>query len=92
MNNEQEVLYQKQYQDTLTLLCQQKVSKLESRVTTKQCQGEAAVVANQVGEFPLEEKTTRFANTNFEDISLKRRWITPILKNGTVGFLKIILT
>jgi len=84
MNNEQEVLYEKQYLNTLTLLCQQKQSKLESRVTTQPCKGEAAVVANQVGEFPLSEKTTRFADTDYEDISLKRRWITPILKNGTV--------
>ena len=61
MNNEQEVLYQKQYLDTLTLLCQQKQSKLESRVETQDCTGEAAVVANQVGEFPLQEKETRFA-------------------------------
>ncbi len=84
MNNEQEVLYQNQYLDTLTLLCQQKQSKLESRVTTKDCEGEKAVVADQVGEFPLNEKNTRFADTEYEDISLKRRWITPILKNGTV--------
>lgn len=84
MNNEQEVLYQKQYLDTLTLLCQQKQSKLESRVETQDCTGEAAVVANQVGEFPLQEKETRFADTEYEDISLKRRWITPVLKNGTV--------
>jgi hypothetical protein len=84
MNNEQEVLYQKQYLDTLTLLCQQRKSKLESRVETQNCTGEGAVVANQVGEFPLEEKETRFADTKYEDISLKRRWITPVLKNGTV--------
>lgn len=84
MNNEQEVLYQNQYQNTLTLLCQQEKSKLESRVTHKDCQGEKVVAADQVGEFPLHEKETRFADTDYEDIALKKRWIVPTLKNGSV--------
>lgn len=63
------------YGNSIKLLAQQEVSKLETCVTVqKGLKGKQAVAADFVGEFPLKERTQRLSDTPLEDINRERRW------------------
>lgn len=80
-----EKTYTQRYGNLITMLAQQTMSKLESRVTVQAgLKGKSAVAADQIGKFQFAEVTNRLADTELQDIDRDRRWYEPKMMRGVV--------
>lgn len=66
-----------QYTSNVSMLLQQKVSKLRAAVMTGSYTGKQASVVDQVGPIEMLPVTTRFAPMARVDAALDRRWVFP---------------
>lgn len=65
------------FSNNVTLLSQQRKSRLEPYVTTQPCMGKGAVVADQLGTVTVKKKTLRHEDTKYSDTARARRWLIP---------------
>lgn len=77
MSTEIEKHYINTYTETVKLLAQQKLSKLEPLVTVQPANGQGAVVADQFGTVTAREQTERFEDTKYSETPRYRRWLSP---------------
>lgn len=69
--------YGQQFASTISLLLQQKDSKLSGRVTTGSYVGKQASPVEQMGAIAMQPVTTRFAPMGRVDAPTDRRWVFP---------------
>lgn len=69
--------YVQQFSTNVSLLLQQKGSKLRGAVTEGSYVGSQASPVDQIGAVEAQEVTTRFAPMNRIDASVDRRWVFP---------------
>lgn len=69
--------YVQQYTSNVSMLLQQKVSKLRAAVMTGSYTGKQASIVDQVGPVEMLPVTSRFAPMGRVDAALDRRWVFP---------------
>jgi len=70
-------LYTQKFSSNVALLAQQKLSRLESTVTTDSYTGEQVSPINQAGKLEMKPVNTRFQQKQRSDLSVDRRWLSP---------------
>lgn len=71
--------------NSVQLLAQQEISKLEDTVMVKSgLKGRSAVAADFVGKFPTSQITSRLSDTPLNDILRERRWMEYRMYGGAV--------
>lgn len=69
--------YVQQYSTNISLLLQQRGSKLRGTVLTGSHVGKAASPVDQIGKVEMQPVTTRFAQMGRVDAPTDRRWVYP---------------
>jgi hypothetical protein len=69
--------YVQQYSSTVSLLLQQKESKLSGRVTVGSYVGKQASPVDQIGAIAMQSVSSRFAPMGRVDAATDRRWVFP---------------
>jgi hypothetical protein len=77
MSTEIEKHYVQTYKNTISLLAQQRQSKLSSLLNVQSCTGVGAAVADQYGTVTARRKTERHEDTKYSDTPRARRWLVP---------------
>ena len=65
------------FSTNVTLLLQQKGSKLRGTVTEGTYTGKQASPVDQIGRVEMSQVTSRFADISYTDASVDRRWVVP---------------